>query len=65
MGLIKDLFYPSEADAKKKPVAGVPGAFEEDYEDYYGELHDEAICGNLAAEEEMREEFGDDWEGEF
>lgn len=37
----------------------------DNYYEYYDQLHDDAICGDIDAQMEMREEFGDDWEGEF
>lgn len=67
MGLLSDLFFgPSEPvnSVKKKPTGGW-SPFGNDYDDYYGDLHDDAMSGDIDAQEEMREEFGDDWEGEY
>lgn len=39
--------------------------FNDDYDDYYEQVHEDAICGDIEAIVEMKEEFGDDWEEEF
>lgn len=49
----------------KKPNNGVWAPLEDDYDDYYEQIHDDAMSGDLDAQAEMREEFGDDWEGEY
>lgn len=36
-----------------------------EYDSYYEELADDAIMGDSDAAEEMRDEFGDDWEEEW
>ena len=68
MGFLSDLFFgPSEPvnTGKKKPDDRGWSPFGNDYDDYYGQLHDDAMSGDLDAQAEMREEFGDDWEGEY
>lgn len=39
--------------------------FEKNYDDYYMQLYDCAAAGDKDAIEEIKEEFGDDWESEF
>lgn len=46
----KDFYYSDLAD---------------DYNDYYEEVFDAAMSGDQACIDEMREEFGDDWESEY
>lgn len=67
MGLLDLLFGISESvnKGKKKPIDRGWSPFGNDYDDYYSDLHDDAMSGDIAAQEEMREEFGDDWEGEY
>lgn len=66
MGFLSDLFFgPSEPlnTGKKKPDSW--NTFNNEYDDYYEQLHDDGMSGDLDAQFEMREEFGDDWEGEY
>ena len=66
MGFLSDLFFGSSEPVntgKKKPDSW--NAFNNDYDDYYEQIHDDAMSGDLDAQAEMREEFGDDWEGEY
>lgn len=66
MGFFSDLLFGlSEpvTTGRKKPVNG--GWMGDDYDDYYEQLHDDAMSGDLDAQSEMREEFGDGWEGEY
>lgn len=66
MGLFSDLFFGTGIpENKKRPSTGNWNDLADDYEDYYGELHDDAICGDQSAIDEMREEFGDDWESDY
>lgn len=68
MGLLSDLFFatavPCDSGKKKKFDRGW-SPFGNDYDDYYAELYDDAVSGDFDAQEEMRQEFGDDWEGEY
>ncbi len=68
MGLLKDLLFGSADSAvssRKKTARPKNSGFEKDYNDYYQSVYDEAMTGDEAAQEEMRDEFGDDWEGEY
>ena len=47
---IKETYYSDLAD---------------DYNDYYEEVYDSAMGGDQACIDEIREEFGDDWESEY
>ena len=38
---------------------------ENEYDDYYEDLYDDAAAGDSDAIDEMEDEFGDDWEGEY
>lgn len=69
MGFLSDIFFGTDtagAAPKKNPNNGGGWApLEDDYDDYYEQIHDDAMCGDQDAIDEMREEFGDDWEGEY
>lgn len=68
MGLLKDLLFGSTDSSdysKKKPAKIKKSDFEKDYNNYYQSVYDDAMEGDEAAQEEMRDEFGDDWEGEY
>lgn len=69
MGFLSDLFFgtdsTSSVDSKKKTNNGGWAPLEDDYDSYYEQIHDDAMSGDLDAQVEMREEFGDDWEGEY
>ena len=39
--------------------------FEKSYDDYYMQVYDCAAAGDKDVIEEMKDEFGDDWESEF
>ncbi len=68
MGFFNDLFFgasSSDSDKKKKNSGLYSGPFDNDYDNYYGALHDEAMAGDESAIEEMEEEFGDDWEEQY
>lgn len=70
MGFFSDLFFgPSEPEntGKKKTTGGWSSysPYGNEYDDYYGSLYDDAMSGDAAAIAEMRDEFGDDWEGEY
>lgn len=68
MGLLKDLLFGStdSSDYSKKKLAKTKKSdFEKDYNNYYQSVYDDAMEGDVAAQEEMRDEFGDDWEGEY
>ncbi len=68
MGLLTDLLFgsaDSSASLKKKTDKPKKSNFEKDYNEYYQSVYDDAMTGDEAAQEEMRDEFGDDWEGEY
>lgn len=68
MGLLKDLLFGSTDSSdysKKKSAKTKKSGFEKDYNNYYQSVYDDAMEGDEAAQEEMRDEFGDDWEGEY
>lgn len=68
MGLLKDLLFGSTDSfdySKKKPAKTKKSDFEKDYTNYYQSVYDDAMEGDEAAQKEMRDEFGDDWEGEY
>ena len=68
MGSLKDLLFGStdSSDYSKKKLAKTKkSGFEKDYNNYYQSVYDDAMEGDEAAQEEMRDEFGDDWEGEY
>lgn len=67
MGFLSDLFFGTEltdSAPKKKPNGGWT-PFEDNYDDYYEQIHDDAMSGDQDAIDEMEEEFGDDWGGEY
>lgn len=68
MGFLSDLFFGTDSTGpvpKKAPNNGGWTPLEDDYDNYYEELHDDAMCGDQDAIDEMEEEFGDDWEAEY
>lgn len=69
MGFFSDLFFgtdsSNEANGKKRKSENSWDSFSRDYDDYYSELHQDAMEGDIGAQEEMRDEFGDDWEHEY
>ena len=72
MVFFSDLFFGSSSSLssnsnqnKKKNDNFYAGPFDNDYDNYYGALHDEAMAGDSSAIREMEEEFGEDWEGEY
>lgn len=68
MGLLKDLLFgstDSSASSKKGATKTKNFNFEKDYNDYYQSVYDDALAGDEAAQEEMHDEFGKDWEGEY
>lgn len=50
---------------RKKSNDQSRNSFDRDYDAYYEDLHSDALSGDIDAQEEMREEFGDDWEWEY
>lgn len=42
-----------------------PDEFRRNYNNYYANVADDAMMGDKDAIEELRDEFGDDWEGEW
>jgi len=64
MGLLSDLLFGLDNTKQKKSVLG-SDYLGEDYDDYYGELYDDALMGDPEAQEELRQEFGDDWDEEY
>lgn len=68
MGLLKDLLFgptDSSSSLKKKPQKPTVSDFQKNYNDYYQSVYDDAMAGDEAAQEEMLDEFGEDWEGEY
>lgn len=66
MRFFSDLLFGTSTNENKRKINTANwNDLTDDYEDYYGELHDDAICGDQSAIEEMNEEFGDDWESEY
>ncbi len=72
MGFFSDLFFGTSSldssnsnQRKKKNDNFYAGPFDNDYDNYYGALYDEAMAGDQSAIMEMEEEFGEDWEGEY
>lgn len=68
MGFLTDFIFGSSEsmqNGKKQPADRSWSPFGNDYDDYYGELHNDAMSGDLDAQAEMREELGDDWEEEY
>jgi|BioPla2DNA2_1021312.scaffolds.fasta_scaffold03665_2 hypothetical protein len=68
MGFLSDLFFGSSRpvnSGKKETTSDSWNSSDRDYDDYYDQVYDDAMCGDLDAQAEMREEFGDGWEGEY
>lgn len=76
MSLFSDLILDSSASSSRgKGVKsgsgkagwgkGLYGDDEDEYDDYYEDLYDDAAAGDSDAIDEMEDEFGDDWEGEY
>lgn len=77
MGLLSDLILGTSGSGGNSPRgasksgAGKPGwgkgllGDENEYDDYYEDLYDDAAAGDPDAIDEMEDEFGDDWEGEY
>jgi len=68
MGFFSDLLFGTDSTSstpKKKQNNSTWAPFEDEYDNYYEQLHDDAMCGDQDAIDEMEEEFGDDWEGEY
>lgn len=68
MGLLKNLLFgPADSSAlsKKRPSKPKNSDFQKTYNDYYQSVYDDAMAGDEAAQEEMLDEFGEDWEGEY
>lgn len=66
MGFLFDfLFGPSEPVNKGSQKTDTWNLSNNDYDDYYEQIHDDAFSGDLDAQAEMHDEFGDDWEGEY
>lgn len=42
-----------------------PDEFRREYNNYYANIADDAMMGDEDAREELRDEFGDDWESEW
>lgn len=42
-----------------------PDEFRREYNNYYANIADDAMMGDEDAIEELRDEFGDDWKGEW
>ena len=75
MSLFSDLILGSSASSSRgkgvKSGSGKAGwgkgllGDENEYDDYYEDLYDDASAGDPDAIDEMEDEFGDDWEGEY
>ena len=77
MGLLSDLILGTSGSDGNSPRgasksgAGKPGwgkgllGDENEYDDYYEDLYDDAAARDSDAIDEMEDEFGDDWEGEY
>ncbi len=68
MGLFNDLLFGpagSSVSLKKKPAKTKNSDFQKDYNEYFQSVYDDAMAGAEDAQEEMLDEFGDDWEGEY
>lgn len=66
MGFLFDfLFGPSEPVNAGRQKTDAWNSSSNDYDDYYEQIHDDAFSGDPDAQDEMHEEFGDDWEGEY
>ncbi|MGI5069756.1 hypothetical protein [Treponema pectinovorum] len=68
MGLLSDFFFGESKQnnkTRKKSSNQSPSLFDSDYDDYYEETYEDALLGDEDAIDEMREEFGDDWEDEY
>lgn len=64
MGFLSDVFFGLDSGSAKR--SGNGGWMEPRFDDdYYEDLHDDAINGDFDARDEMREEFGDDWDEEY
>lgn len=67
MGLLRFLLGLDDTP-DPKPTAGTgttSDSYETEYDDYYQDVYDDAVSGDADAIDEMEEEFGDDWEGEY
>ena len=73
MGFFSDFFWGtssaggSDSGASKKG-SGFFGGYDNSvngYDGYYKQVHNDALWGDPDAAAEMRDEFGDDWEGEY
>ncbi len=68
MGLFNNLLFGSAGSSvslKKKPAKTKNSDFQKDYNEYFQSVYDDAMAGDEDAQEEMLDEFGDDWEGEY
>lgn len=72
MGFLMDLLFGFGASAGGKKSSGAKSGFFGGYEnsidghdDYFGQVHNDAMMDDPAAIDEMRDEYGDDWEGEW
>lgn len=66
MGFFSNLLFGTGAPSSnnRRPTTGFH-SLEDGYDDYYETTYDEAMSGDESCIEEMREEFGDDWESEY
>ncbi len=68
MGFLYDLFFNSNSGNSKNNQKKSDSWFSNSnnsYDDYYEELHSDALSGDKGARDEMEDEFGDDWEDEY
>ena len=73
MGFFSDLFWGTSSGAGSDAVASKKGSgffggygnSVQGYDGYYKQVHNDALWGDPDAAAEMRDEFGDDWQGEY
>ena len=66
MGILDFLFEPPKNSKQpKKNSGGWDWSSHDDEDDYFEELHSDAFSGDKGAIDEMKDEFGDDWESEY
>lgn len=67
MGFLSDLLFGSSSTSATNNFNPRNNSYSRmsDEDDYYEDLHCDAMSGDQDAINEMREEFEDDWEGEY
>lgn len=64
MGLISDILFGTDSSSTSSQSKKGSWMGSDDYDSYYEDCYDDAKSGDLDAQAEMREEFGDDWDEE-